>query len=194
MAGAFESWEFMYDEAFKHLKPGGWIEVLDFDNHGKILSYFKPDSAIHSFLDAVNDAMKDSGRDRSANHMTTQSLIDAGFVNTKLVEMDIPIGIWPEDKKEKSMAKVFLVAQLCAVESRCLRPLIERGWDIEEIRRLCSDVTEELRTLCMDPVQGHGMSFKLRILTGRKPNPMELDVPDGSSIISEISIKTVTGL
>lgn len=178
MSGAFQDWNHIYREAFRHLKPGGWIEVIDFDDHSAFLTYFRQDSALFPFLDAVNTAMKESGRIRNGEHLRADMLRSAGFVNVKVQEKKIPMGSWPENKKDREVGKHFLVAQLCGIEALCIRPLTERGWDIEEIKRICSEVTDEVRSIGLDPEKGRGLGSKVRIMTGRKPCGMELDVPD----------------
>jgi len=191
LAGAFTDWSHIYRESFRVLKPGGWVEVIDFDNHSAFLSYFGPESAVFPFLDALNDAMKESGRVRNGEHCNPELLTKAGFASVTVSEKTIPMGIWPEDKLEQEVGKHFLVAQLCGIEALCIRPLTERGWDIEEVRRICSEVTEDVRNISMDPEKGRGLCVKVRIMTGRKPRGSELDVPDGDSMMGD-SIRTVT--
>ena len=79
MTGAFRSWEDMYRESYKHLKPGGWIEVIDFDDHGQFLSYFGPDTTIAEWFRAIGEATRLSGRPRTSSHLEPAALEKAGL-------------------------------------------------------------------------------------------------------------------
>src|SRR6266536_1111195 len=152
MAGAFTDWKHIYSEAYKHLKPGGWIEVVDFDDHEDLSSYFGDNGDVKTWLAAVDEATKKSGRSRSGDHMKEESLSSLGFVNVKSTSYDLPMGSWPEDKEEQKLAKHFLIAQLCGVEAICLRPLTEQlGWDPGELKKFCDRVVAEVRGIALDP-------------------------------------------
>ena len=194
MAGAFMDWKRIYRETFRNLKPGGYVEVIDFDNHDSFLSYFDPDGPTARFMKALNAGMKKAGRPFGLVHLMPRLLRDAGFVNVSVSEKTIPMGAWPDDPEEKKIGKHFLVTRLWGAEAVCLRPLTEQlGWAIEDVTKLCDEVVDEIRTIGMDPVKGHGLNFKLRILTGKKPGGglLEVDIPDGSSTMGD-SIRTIT--
>jgi trans-aconitate methyltransferase len=189
MAGAFEDWRHIYNETLKHLKPGGWIEVLDFDNLSAFMSYFPEESDIAVWLRALLSATQKSGRPRSAVHMSQQILADVGFVDIKITEKFIPMGVWPEDKEELKIGKHFLIAQLCGVEAVCLRPLTEQlGWHIDDIRRYCDLVTEAVKSVALDPEKSRGLGFQVKILVGRKPGGFEMDI---DSVMGD-SVRTMT--
>ncbi|CAG8959373.1 hypothetical protein HYFRA_00001271 [Hymenoscyphus fraxineus] len=177
MAGAFKSWDEMYAQAFKHLKPGGWIEVIDFDNHKKLLSYFDKGSSVHKWVTAIKEAARISGRDRNGKHLEPERLEALGFVEVSAQTRYLPLGIWPEDPEANRIGKHNLVAQLSGLEAVSLRLLTEvMGWDPAEVRRVCKVVDEAFRKLALDPVEGHGLGAGVRILVGRKP-----DKPDASN-------------
>lgn len=170
MAGAFRSWDAMYLEAFKHLKPGGWVEVIDFDNHKKLFSYFSKESGVLKWAAAITEAARISGRDRTGKHLEPERLEALGYVDVSVQTRLLPLGIWPEDPETRQIGKHNLVAQLSGLEAVCLRPLTEvLGWDPIEVRRICQVVNESFRALALDPVKGHGLGIGVRIMTGRKP-------------------------
>ncbi|KAH8683023.1 putative Demethylmenaquinone methyltransferase [Tricladium varicosporioides] len=179
MAGAFKDWNYIYSETYRHLKPGGWIEVLDFDDHKKLLSYFSEDSGVQEwFLDIIK-ALRIMGRPRGTWHLDPKTLENAGFVDVRSDTKTIPMGIWPEDPEAQSVGKHFLVAQLCGIEALCLRPLTEvLGWDPAEVRRMCDIVTDRVREVALDPEKAKGMGFNVKVLIGRKPGGPDLDDPD----------------
>jgi hypothetical protein len=115
-------------------------------------------------------------------------------VNVSIREKAIPMGVWPQDKNEREIGKYFLVTNLCGVEAAAIRLITEQlKWDIEDLRRLCAEVTEEIRSVGMDAARGHGISLQIRIMTGRKPGGgmLEVDEMDGSSTMGD-SVKTMT--
>lgn len=183
LAGAFSDWSYIYSEAYRSLKPGRWIEVLDFDNHDKSLLHFFPESSsVRTYLTTLNDCARRAGKPRGVAHLQPEVFAAAGFVDVGIIEKVIPMGAWPEDKEEKKLAKHFLVAQLCGVESLCLRPFTEQmGWEIEKIRELCDDVTQSIRTVSLDP-KSKGLGFTVKIVTARKPDGMDVDACDGRSV------------
>ncbi|KAF8859591.1 putative Demethylmenaquinone methyltransferase [Acephala macrosclerotiorum] len=187
MAGAFSSWSDIYKEACRSLKPGGWIEVLDFDDHDRtFLSFFAEHSDVATWLRTINECSQRAGRPRGAAHLQPEVLAGAGFVDVNVTEKVIPMGVWPDNKEDKLLGRHFLVAQLCGIESLCLRPFTEQmGWDVERIRSLCGSVTNAVRTVSMDP-NSRGLGFTVRILTGRKPGgpDMNMEDHDGVSVMT----------
>ncbi len=86
MSGAFRDWLFIYAQAFKCIKPGGWIEVVDFDDqqaYQNVLSFYPAGSPAHVLAQALEEASIQSGRPRGVAHMNPQLLIDAGFVDVQ---------------------------------------------------------------------------------------------------------------
>lgn len=179
MAGAFSDWAQVYSEAYRCLKPGGWIEVLDFDNHDKtLLHFFDEDSSVRSYLGAVNECAQKVGKPRGTAHLEPEVFTTVGFIDVAITEKVIPMGVWPEDKQDKQLGKHFLVTQLCGVESLCLRAFTEQmGWDIERIQKLCDEVTQSLRAVSLDP-NSKGLGFTVKVVTARKPGGLDIDESD----------------
>jgi SAM-dependent methyltransferase len=188
MQGAFKDWRYVYTEAFNHLKPGGWIEVLDFDDHRVLMSYFENHPEVKKWFAAVSEASKLSGRSRTAMHLEPEMLTELGFVDVKSTSKLIPMGIWSKDPDAQRIGKHFLVTQLCSVEAITLRLLTETlGWDPDEVKNLCDVVTDITRGIALDPEKGQGMGFQVKVLVGRKPG--------GSSIAEDNdSVRTATNM
>lgn len=181
MCGAFMSWEYIYQETYRHLKPGGWVEVLDFDDHEPIREFLRENTSFPMWLHAIMEGSQRSGRPRTVVHLEPQSLEDLGFVDVKSTIVEIPTGMWLEDEQAQRNGKHFLVNTLCGFEAICMRPLAQYlGWTAEEVRDACERVAQELWKLCLDPIRSKGFSFKLKILVGRKPDgpvaPQDADV------------------
>lgn len=169
MAGAFRDWSFVYEQAFACIKPGGYIEVLDFDDHRSyenFVSWFPEGSAMSIILDALFQASALNGRPKGTGHMHPQLLLDAGFVDIENRSYDIPIG----RQENPKFGEDWLFVCVTGVEATCLRLLTKHlGWDPEYVRSLCDEVSHEIKKVAEDPDRAKGYVVKLKVMTGRKP-------------------------
>ncbi|KAI0390021.1 hypothetical protein F5Y17DRAFT_446430 [Xylariaceae sp. FL0594] len=168
MTGAFGDWEAIYNSAFRCLKPGGWIEVLDFDDKKgmhDLFSYFEPDAMLYKLVNDVQEASILSGRPRGVGHLEPRLLVNAGYVNVKLTEYAIPL-----KTQDGSTGKFWLLSFLNGIEAAYMRLLTKyKGWSVEDVRLGCEAVGAELMTLAQDSQRAKSFVVKLRVLTGRKP-------------------------
>jgi hypothetical protein len=171
MAGSFRSWDKMYERSISHLKPGGWIEVVDLDDHSIELSkWFKTDSEMYKWYMAVREASVRSGRAAGAAHLDPERLSAAGFADVQVTRHELPVGVWPEEPDARSTAKLWLVACLASFEAVSLRLLTrDLGWEPEEVLRTCRNMETTLKDLAMDKEKAKGLSASVKILIGRKP-------------------------
>ncbi|KAJ5888927.1 hypothetical protein N7495_008968 [Penicillium taxi] len=166
LSGAFKDWSAIYKEAFAHLKPGGYIQIADADPAADIISYtdIKTDSYLHVYAQNLLSAANEAGYPRDQNHLETDTLAEAGFVDIKVTERTVPIGLWPNDIHEKTLGKMALIALLEGLEAHALRPLTSCGWSAEKVQELCENVKMEV--LGVDQ-----LTASLLIVMGRKPAP-----------------------
>ncbi|KAI3336750.1 S-adenosyl-L-methionine-dependent methyltransferase [Xylariaceae sp. AK1471] len=168
MTGAFADWEAIYRSAFRCLKPGGWIEVLDFDDRKglhDLFAYFEPESLLYKMAHDLQEASVLSGRSRGVGHLEPRLLVNAGYVDVKITEYSIPL-----KTQDGSTGKFWLLSCLNGMEPVCMRLLTKfKGWDPDDVRLGCETVAEELMTLAHDPQRAKTFVVKLRVLTGRKP-------------------------
>jgi hypothetical protein len=171
MAGSFYSWDKMYERAFTHLKLGGWIEVVGFDDPCNTISkYFKKGSEMYNWYMALGEASVRSGKDVGPAHLDPERLSAAGFVDVKVTRHELPMGVWPEEPEVRSTAKLWLVACLAGFESMSLRLLTrDLGWEPDEVLRMCRNIEATLKSLAMDKEKAKGLSSSVKILIGRKP-------------------------
>jgi SAM-dependent methyltransferase len=171
MCGAFTSWKHIYQETYRHLKPGGWIEVIDFDDVSPVGKFLDEGAVFPMWLHAIMEGSRRSGRPRTVLHLDPKSLEELGFVDIQTTTVEIPVGVWVEDEQAQRNGKHFLVNVLLGMEAICMRPLAEyMNWTAEEVRDTCERVAQDLWKLSLDPVRSQGFSFKLKILVGRKPD------------------------
>jgi trans-aconitate methyltransferase len=168
MEGAFRDWKFLYDNVFYSLKPGGWVELQDFDTTnglGKFLEQFSRDSPIHTLMSDLMIAAEKSGRPRGSAHMDPRLFMDAGFVDVRKTEYLVPI-----TAAERSASTMWLVSCLDSLEALCLRLLTEQmGWDPDKCKAACEAAAREVSELAKNPEASKGMVVKLCVIVARKP-------------------------
>ncbi|KAI0202178.1 hypothetical protein F4808DRAFT_459181 [Astrocystis sublimbata] len=168
MAGAFQDWEAIYMSAFRCLKPGGWIELIDYDDKKglhDLFAYFEPESTLYKLAQDLQDASVLSGRPRGISHLEPRLLVNAGYVDVNITEYSIPL-----KTQDGSTGKFWLLSCLNGMEPACMRLLTKyKGWKPEEVRMACELINEELMALAHDSRRAKTFVVKLRVLTGRKP-------------------------
>ncbi|KAL5051217.1 hypothetical protein BDW71DRAFT_194268 [Aspergillus fruticulosus] len=164
LAGAFSDWPAIYRQAFRHLIPGGYIEISDADPAADIVSIPNPeDSYLSIFTSAMRSAAKTAGYPRDLCHLLPNVLTTAGFVDVHVIERTIPVGIWPDDPREKTLGKMALIALLEGLEAYSLRQLTATGdWTEEGVRNLCAKVKMEL-------LAAGRLTARVKTVTARKP-------------------------
>lgn len=168
MAGAFADWRFIYQQAFACLKPGGYVEVLDFyDSVGPKNFYasFPPDSELHYVVRQLEEGAVKAGRRRGTHHLDRGLLEQLGYVEVELKDHSIPLS--PIDN---SLGKLWLIACLHGLEAGALRILTKyMGWDPAHTISTLAKICEEFKELALNPETGKNFKVNLRVMTARKP-------------------------
>lgn len=175
MAGAFENWPFIYQQTIECLRPGGWIEIMDFDDmytSQSFISFYPPDSQGHRYFKALQEALL-LASDRGAggfgllHHMDRDLLTETGFVDIQESVFQIGIG----ERENESYGKFWLFAVMTGFESVSMRLLTKYlGWDEAYVRELCHGVAQETKEIAEDYERPEGFSIGLKVLVGRKPD------------------------
>lgn len=169
MAGAFRDWDFIYRQAFACIRPGGYIEVIDFDDHmgyKNFVSWFPEGSAVRLVAQALRRASEMDGRPKGVAHLDRRRLVEAGFVDIQEMQHDLPVG----RRENHKYGDDWLFALVTGVEATCLRLLTKyMCWDPGYVRGLCDEVAREMKRTADDPKRARGFVVKLRVLVGRKP-------------------------
>ncbi|PYI10059.1 methyltransferase [Aspergillus sclerotiicarbonarius CBS 121057] len=164
LAGAFPDWSFIYQQAFRHLAPGGYLEVADTDFVAEPTTSLPANSYLRLFSSALRSAAESAGCLRDLAHLQPALLSAHGFVDIHVHEYTFPIGLWSENPRDRTLGKMGLIALLEGLEAISLRPLTATyGWVAEEVRDLCDQVRAEILA------GGYRVSASVRIITGRKP-------------------------
>ncbi|SPO02767.1 related to methyltransferase [Cephalotrichum gorgonifer] len=172
LTGAFRDWRFIYEQAFESLRPGGWLELHEFDdgdNWRTFFSSFPPESPVHALARDLYLASIKAGRPRGIQHMEEGYLVEAGFVDIETKVFEIPITV-----ETGSAGKIWLISVVDGLEALCLRPLTKyMGWDPDHAKRCCEEAAHSLARFAKDPEKAKGLTAKVRVVTGRKPESPE---------------------
>ncbi|KAI5457649.1 S-adenosyl-L-methionine-dependent methyltransferase [Mariannaea sp. PMI_226] len=87
-------------QAYENLKPGGWIEIQEFDARAHCSDgTLATDAPLAKFFDTAELAVKRFGMNFRAGENLRGPLEEAGFTNVECKVLKVPIGVWPKDKK-----------------------------------------------------------------------------------------------
>ncbi|KZL77266.1 UMTA protein [Colletotrichum tofieldiae] len=164
-----DDWQRLYNQAFAHLKPGGWVENMEFDIqtrsenpaiendpthiHKRWSTFFWEAGDIHgrSFCIAQDDRMEKYMR-------------QAGFVDVQRRIYKVPIGGWPKDPKLKQIGYHSGLFMDQSLDGWALLPIGEiLGWTYEEVVVLVSEMRKALQDAKSLPY------FNFHLVFGRKP-------------------------
>jgi len=94
----------MLAQAYRTLKPGGYVELseLGVTPEGTNQNY-PPPFQIFRWLDLYDEAMKKMGFNSRVAHAFKNMLTDAGFVDVVERKFEVPWGAWPKDRRGKAI-------------------------------------------------------------------------------------------
>ena len=202
LKGAFANWPAVYKEIYKSLAPGGWVEVADYEieihepddspasasssTTAKGKSRKKPAKTfpnLRVLYNATVQAAQTSGKVLGTAHITTSLLEAAGFTDVRITQVNVPVGTWHEDEKQKAIGKMFLVCFMEGLEATCLRLLTRYGgevggppWSAAQVREACDKAKQELLEVGTvrenggkkGPLAGEGWCAQFKWAVGRR--------------------------
>ncbi|MCJ1386034.1 hypothetical protein MMC17_009159 [Xylographa soralifera] len=143
LSGAFSNWAHIYHEAFRHLKAGGMIEVVDMG----LIGVVEPSRA--SYLSIYNGVLRSAaekaGITVSLEHLRKTVVEASGLSVLRTTTLEFPLGNHPDDSRLKMVGKMALIAALEGLESTALRLLTkELEWEPASVKDLCSKVVQDI--------------------------------------------------
>ncbi|KYG42893.1 hypothetical protein M433DRAFT_72859, partial [Acidomyces richmondensis BFW] len=146
MTAGVKDWPWLMKQAFKHLKPGGYIELQEFS----IVAQCTPDTAepkphMVKWAEQMNEAAAKAGLDLVAPGKFDRQLQEAGFTNITLKWQNWPIGPWAKGRKNKEIGRWF--AEDVQDGVRNAEALFTRmlGWSSEEFAVAAANVNNEIK-------------------------------------------------
>ncbi|KAF5873503.1 putative sam dependent methyltransferase protein [Botrytis fragariae] len=104
--GSVADWDRLYAQAFKHLKPGGYIQHLEpslyihCDDNS-----LPPDSPLYKFSELFNEAGERTGQSLDLCPTMSSKIAQAGFINLHEKTYKTPLGEWSSDPKLQELGK-----------------------------------------------------------------------------------------
>lgn len=176
MKGAFMHWEDVYAEIYKNLRPGGYVEVVDYEvslpNMTKATSSPIPQPSADTptespeespfvlpicrqlYLLMMSSSFR-SGRPLGTFYMHPSYLSEAGFKDIRTTYVNVPVGQWSEDSEQRRLGKMFLVVLMESFEANLMR-LGTRwgGMSPNELRELIEKGKAEMMEWCRENDRG----------------------------------------
>ncbi|GKT64988.1 methyltransferase domain-containing protein [Colletotrichum tofieldiae] len=104
MAPSIKKWPELFAEAYRVLKPGGWIELQEMRwVYGCDDGTMGPDFAPVRMVANIKEALAQLSVDMNAAERYPKHAEDAGFVDLKHEVKKVPVGPWPKDSRLKKI-------------------------------------------------------------------------------------------
>ena len=147
MAGSISDWSRLFQQAFHHIRPGGWIEMQEFrvwfySQDGEL----SDESYIRQWNRHLVDGMNTFGKPINIVEALADKLKAVGFVGVREDVLKVPVGPWPKDPRLKELGQWMQIQTMDAIEPLSLA-LFTRvlGWTEQESRILFSKVQKEFK-------------------------------------------------
>ncbi|KAI8277664.1 Secondary metabolism regulator LAE1 [Colletotrichum sp. SAR11_240] len=146
LSGTSSNWARFYDRVMGGLKPGGWVEMQEYDAW-----IFSDDDSFDraiwtkEWVTKLDDASKTYGKRINVARFHKQWMIDAGFED---VQELIPIGPWAKEPALKELGRYELAHMQIEDQARVLMEGVKREFRSKDYRLITS----------------------YRFITGRKPH------------------------
>ncbi|KAK2738966.1 methyltransferase domain-containing protein [Colletotrichum kahawae] len=165
LSGTSSDWARFYDRVMGGLKPGGWVEMQEYDAW-----IFSDDDSFDraiwtkEWVTKLDDASKTYGKQINVARFHKQWMIEAGFEDVQELVYRIPIGPWAKDSALKELGRYELAHMQMSVESHT-PALFTRvlGFSEDQARVLMEGVKREFRS------KDYRLITSYRFITGRKP-------------------------
>ncbi|KAG0126685.1 S-adenosyl-L-methionine-dependent methyltransferase [Tuber indicum] len=151
--GGIKDWGKLIRQAFKALKPGGWLDIAEYEcflrsDDGSLSA----ESSLFKYYELVNEAADKMGQEFKIAASLDQFILDAGFDKVRHEEMKVPLGTWPADKKQKEIGAFLLLTTEHAFEAFGMALLTRAlGMGIPEVQELITAAKRESRSRKIHP-------------------------------------------
>ncbi|KAI5926929.1 S-adenosyl-L-methionine-dependent methyltransferase [Camillea tinctor] len=165
--GSVVDWEALYAEAFRAVRPGGWVEAVEAatrvdSDDGSVV----PGMALHDFGPLFHEAGRKTRRSTSVveDGVVGRAFRAAGFVDVVERRFKVPLTPWPADERLRQVGLYARLATEQGFEGFVLYLFTTiLGWSPQEVQVYVAKARRELRNRKIQPY------FVVQVLYGRKP-------------------------
>lgn len=143
-----KSWPVFYQNAFKSLKPGGWVENQEFDlDFTSDDGTLPPDGPVRKWQDIWNGGLATVGMTgRCDPQKMAEQMRDAGFIDVVVRPFKMPLGPWPKDKRLREAGVYNCIGMVDGLTGISLRVFTQiLGWSVDEMELLLMQARAEWR-------------------------------------------------
>ncbi|KAL2000170.1 hypothetical protein VTN02DRAFT_3469 [Thermoascus thermophilus] len=165
LLGAVQDWPELFAQAYKHLKPGGYLEMQE----GAVWAWsddgsLEEDSPIMTFLSLLGRESEKIGRPMNVIDKLETWMKEAGFVDVELKVFKVPWSPWPKDPHLKEVGKFQFANMMQSIDSYGLALLTRSaGYSEQEAKIFLAVVRNQIRTKALHCYN------KIYCVYGRKP-------------------------
>lgn len=149
MMGSIQDWTKLYSEAFRCLKPGGWIEHTDFAAQITSDDGSVPQGSVYELWNRifVETGEKTGMTFNIKDSNMTKWLGEAGFTGPiKIKDCKMPLGLWPAERKWKEIGGLIVLGCDYGLEGYILYSATNiLGWEFDQVQELLRDMRAAYR-------------------------------------------------
>ncbi|EAS30656.3 methyltransferase [Coccidioides immitis RS] len=162
--GCVADWDKFYKEAYRNLKPGGYIEQLEQSVYLKSDDGTVEKTIFEKWGQVSLEAGDAFGKTLRIVDESRQGMIDAGFVDVVENRFKVPLGPWPKDPHLKELGKYNRLQWQEGIEGWTMLLLTNfLGWTRDEVELYLAEVRRGLRNSKIHAYQ------EVTVVYGRKP-------------------------
>ncbi|RBR21967.1 uncharacterized protein FIESC28_04680 [Fusarium coffeatum] len=166
LVGSIADWTGLFKEAYKSLKPGGWVEsyepssTVESDDNSVL-----PGSAMSQWQKFFVEGGRKMGRPFTVfkDRLQRKAMEEAGFVDIEERDFKNPVGGWPEDPEAKIVGQYTQAALEEDGKGTVLHFATALGWTEEEVTVFMAQYRREIRS---PKIHAY---YKQKVIWGRKP-------------------------
>ncbi|KAH9212788.1 S-adenosyl-L-methionine-dependent methyltransferase [Leptodontidium sp. 2 PMI_412] len=165
LQGSIGDWPAIYAQAFRCIKPGGWIQDMEMSIMWKSDDGTVTDDHLLNEWSRVSiEAAKKIGKTFENAQFTKENMIKAGFVDVVEKKYKMPLGGWSSDPKLKEIGRWNALYFQEGIEGMCLYLLnVVMGWTYEEVQVYMAKLRSALFGRKLHPY------YEIYVVYGQKP-------------------------
>lgn len=148
LAGAIRDWPRLVAQSFAHLKPGGVVEMQDWDFAFRTQDgSLRADAALCRWQTAGFEAAGRIGRSLRPGRELESWVREAGFVDVQVVRTPMPLGPWPKDARQKRLGMLNWANLWEGLQGFSLRLFLDvLGYQRADLEMLLMEVRQDMQT------------------------------------------------